>query len=144
MKILLISDSHGDLQSLKTIANMHPNMDRYIHAGDSERTIEEIAPFMSVKGNCDYMSNFPNQIILDTPMGKMMIRHSPYLKDYEIDNLKIKIYVYGHTHYKHFEKINDVYYINPGSISRPRDDTKGSYAILEISNSDIKVEFKDL
>ena len=72
----------------------------------------------------------------------MMMRHSPYLSDYEKDNHDIKIYLHGHTHIKRFEKINDVYHINPGSTSRPRDDYQGSYAIVEIIDNNINVEFK--
>lgn len=144
MKFVIVSDSHGDISSLKEIAMLHSDADRYIHVGDSERTPLEISPFISVKGNCDYLTNYPNQLIIDTPIGKMMIRHKPYIEDYEIENHNIKIYVYGHTHHKHFEKINGVYYINPGSITRPRDCSKGSYIILEIINNDIKVEFKYL
>ena len=142
MKILLVSDNHGDSCTLRKIVMENPNVDVYLHCGDSELSEDEIRSFLSVKGNCDYFSNFKNQILFDTSLGKMMMRHSPIISDFEKDNLNIKIYLHGHTHVKRFEKIDDVYYINPGSTSRPRDGYQGSYAIIEINENNLNVEFK--
>lgn len=144
MKILLVSDSHKDINSLKEVIKRHPDVDIYLHAGDSELPEEMIYPFLSCKGNCDYFSKFKNQIIFKTSMGNMMLRHSPYLNEDEKENHQIKIYLYGHTHVRHFELIDGVYFINPGSLTRPRDGQYGSYAIIEIENNDIKVSFMNL
>jgi putative phosphoesterase len=144
MKIVLVSDNHGDLSSLKRVLSIENDADIYLHAGDSELLEDDIRPFLSIKGNCDHFFNFKNQIIFDTSLGKMLLRHSPNITKYEIDNLNIKIFVHGHTHIKRFEKIDDVYYINPGSLTRPRDSQIGSYAIIEIINKNIKVTFKSL
>ena len=57
MKILLVSDSHGDDESLRKIANKHNNCDYYIHLGDSQSSPDLIRPFVSVRGNCDYYSS---------------------------------------------------------------------------------------
>ena len=62
MKILLVSDSHGDYESLDRLAKMYPNMDLYLHAGDSEQDEWSIKPFVSVRGNCDHYYVFPNYL----------------------------------------------------------------------------------
>ena len=51
MKILLVSDSHGDYQSLDQLAKSFLAMDLYLHAGDSEQDEWSIKPFISVNDN---------------------------------------------------------------------------------------------
>ena len=54
MKILLISDSHGNNAAIEKLLKMYPTMDLYLHAGDIETDEQAIRPFDCVKGNCDY------------------------------------------------------------------------------------------
>lgn len=63
IKIIIASDSHGDTHLLQQIANANPKVDWYLHAGDSEDTADAIFPFISVKGNCDYLINDKERII---------------------------------------------------------------------------------
>lgn len=144
MKILLVSDSHGDNSKLDILYNRHPNMDYYLHAGDSCSFSMSIYPFISIRGNCDYESDFENQLILDTPIGTLLMRHIGDIQESIIKKYKVKIFVFGHTHRRLFSKINGVYYINPGSISLPRDSNGLSYAIIEISKDDVKVNFLNI
>lgn len=141
MKILIASDSHGDNQKLDLLYKRHPDMEHYLHAGDSQASPHDIYPFVSVKGNCDYDPNFMYQLKVDTPYGVLLIKH---IGEISIETLKknnIKIFVFGHTHRRAFSKVDDIYFINPGSISLPRDSHGLSYAILEISKDDVKVNF---
>ena len=41
-------------------------------------------------------------------------------------------------------QIKDYYFVNPGSVSRPRDSTNGTYLIIECSKDKIEFEFKEL
>ena len=131
MKILVASDSHGDNQTLKDIAKKHPDMDYYIHLGDSESDEYTIFPFVSVRGNCDYYP-FEEQMLINTPYGKLYATHKPYGKEKFIHENDIKIFLHGHTHIRRKEKIDGVYYLNPGAISFPRDGEEQSYMILYI------------
>ena len=47
MKILLVSDSHSDYTALDQLAAKYPNMDLYLHAGDSEQDEFSIKPFIN-------------------------------------------------------------------------------------------------
>jgi putative phosphoesterase len=144
MKIVLTSDNHGDMHSLKKIAQIHNDASLYLSCGDSELSDVYIYPFVSVKGNCDYFSNYNNNIIVKTPIGNMMIKHHPILTPEEIKQYDVKIFVHGHTHVRRFEMINNVIYINPGAIKNSRDGHYGSYAIVNITEENVKVEFKSI
>lgn len=142
MRILLVSDSHGNTEALNKLSELYPNMDLYLHCGDSESHPYSLMPFRSVKGNCDYSFDLPEELIIPTIRGNIYIRHKNNQSHrYLIDN-NIKYYLYGHTHIKNVETIQDIYYINPGSISYPRDVT-ASYVIMDIEQK-TKITFYDL
>lgn len=146
MKILLVSDSHGDDESLRRIANKHNNCDLYIHLGDSQSSPDLIRPFVSVRGNCDYYSSkFMNHLDLNSPYGKIYCEHIPYYQ-MNISRLKndgYKIYLCGHTHRREDIEVEGIRIINPGSIKYPRDGQEG-YAIIDINEKSVKCKFFDL
>ena len=143
MKILLVSDSHNDYASLDRLAASYPNMDLYLHAGDSEQDEWSLKPFISVRGNCDYY-DFPNFLVIPSPVGNIYVQHYPHVSKSVISEHNAKIVIHGHTHTRRLEKINGILYVNPGAISFARDKYSGSYAILTIENNDIEVKFYTL
>ena len=50
------------------------------------------------------------------------------------------ILLHGHTHVPAFEQVNDIIYVNPGSVSIPKESSLHSYIILEENT----IIFKDL
>ena len=144
MKILLVSDSHNDYQALDQLANKYPNMDLYLHAGDSEQDEFSIKPFISVRGNCDHYYDFPNFLVIPSPAGNIYVQHTPYVSKSVINEHNAKIVIHGHTHVRRKEMKNGILFINPGAISYPRDKFNGSYAIIEIDNKNIEVTFYTL
>ena len=144
MKILVVSDSHGDYESLDRLYKMYPNMDVYLHAGDSEQDEFSIKPFISVRGNCDHYYDFQNYLVIPSPIGNIYVQHLPYVSKSVISEHNAKIVIYGHTHTRRHEKINDILYVNPGAISFARDKYEGSYAILTIDSNNIEVKFYTL
>ena len=144
MKILLVSDSHSDYESLDRLYKIYPNMDLYLHAGDSEQDEWSIKPFVSVRGNCDTYYDFPNFLVIPSPKGNIYIQHTPYVSKSVIAKHNAKIVIHGHTHTRRQELINGILYINPGAISYARDRYDGSYAILNIEDNSIEVKFYTL
>ena len=144
MKILLVSDSHSDYASLDRLAAMYPNMDLYLHAGDSEQDEWSIKPFISVRGNCDHYYDFPNFLIIPSPYGNIFIQHLPFVSKSTIDEHNAKIVIHGHTHTRRKEEKNGILYVNPGAISYARDKYDGSYAILDIDSNHVDVKFYTL
>ena len=144
MKILLVSDSHGDYQALDQLAAKYPNMDLYLHAGDSEQDEFSIKPFISARGNCDHYYDFPNYLIIPSPFGNIYVQHTPYVSKSVINEHNVKIVIHGHTHVRRNETKNGILFINPGAISYARDKFNGSYAIIEIDSKNVEVKFYTL
>ncbi len=141
MKILLVSDSHNDYESLERLYEMYPNMDLYLHAGDSEQDEWSLKPFISVRGNCDHYYDFPNFLVIPSPKGNIYVQHTPYVSKSVITEHNAKIVIHGHTHRRRHEIINGIVFINPGAISYARDKYDGSYAILKIEDNELEVQF---
>jgi hypothetical protein len=134
MKILIVSDSHGINTNLKqAVKNMKGTHDRMIHLGDSlcsPETIEEIAgcPVDMVRGNCDSsIYGVPASKIIEIEGYRILLLHGhQYAGIYGTESLRelakennVQIVMCGHTHVPLIER-GDVTIINPGSISRPR------------------------
>ena len=145
MKILLVSDTHGNNEVLDKLVKLHPDMDLYLHLGDSESTPEMLRPFVTVKGNCDYFSTADEKFMVRTDVGYLFATHKPPLVDpIEAEKCGIKIICHGHTHKRRFEKIGNIVYINPGAISYARDGHDLSYLIIEIENNRVKHTFMNI
>lgn len=149
MKILLISDTHGELNKVYRILKKVKDIDLILHCGDYEKdahTLEDTQsiPVISVKGNCDHCTA-PDRKIIDTPCGKILITHG-HTEGVDFDLTRLFYLAeendciavcYGHTHVPAFEDFGGLSMINPGSLSRPRDGSKeGSYAILHSTEDD--------
>lgn len=95
---------------------------------------------IAIRGNCDavvdqmvlnfplieaYSSIFIDKIVLYTSHGDV------YNKENPLPMNKGDVLIYGHTHVLMAEKENDQYYINPGSVSLPKEGNPASYGIYE-------------
>ena len=144
MKILLVSDSHGNYEALERLYKMYSNMDLYLHAGDSEQDEWSLKPFISVRGNCDHYYDFQNFLVIPSPYGNIYVQHTPFISKSLINEHNAKIVIHGHTHIRRNEKVNGILFINPGAISYARDKYDGSYAILNIGKNTVEVTFYTL
>jgi putative phosphoesterase len=149
MKILIVSDSHGNKEILLgAIEKEKP--DKIFFLGDYISDILDIKDLIpsdicAVKGNTDRGSNGPEDMILNINNLKMFLTHGhKYNVSYNMHKLYLKAqensvnYVFfGHTHiYDDFIK-NGIRFINPGSISKPRGQEFGTYVIANIKDSEI-------
>ena len=141
MKILVVSDSHSDYESLDRLYKMYPNMDLYLHAGDSEQDEWSLKPFISVRGNCDHYYDFPNYLVIPSSKGNIYVQHTPFVSKSVINEHNAKIVIHGHTHTRRNEVKNGILFINPGAISYARDKYEGSYAIVTIEENKLEVKF---
>jgi hypothetical protein len=119
MKIVVVSDVHGDYLLLNKVININPNCDIYLLLGDSSLEEYAIYPFISVKGNCDY-EDYPLEKIITTPAGKIYATHGHYrfINNAYLKNKdpQIKVCLQGHTHIRSFYQNEDIIYANPGSL----------------------------
>ena len=141
MKILVVSDTHGNESLLKELVSSYPKMDYYLHAGDSGLDRDTLYPFESVRGNTDYYP-FDELLRIYTPMGYLLVRHKPWFTNEQIkDN---KFLIHGHTHQYRFSLDDDKVFLNPGSLSLPRDGTNGTFMIMNIEKDSATIIIYDI
>jgi len=135
MNLLLItSDNHRDAEILKNIAMRHPDYEYYLHAGDSEMTEEELRPFVSVKGNNDYLA-LPKQRVITTESGTILMTHGhlvfgPSSLARMAKEVSANLVITGHSHVPMHRIVDGIQMINPGALSHPRSGHHYSYALL--------------
>ena len=148
MNILIVSDSHGREDNLIKAINLEKPIDMLIHLGDSNGNIEYIkslvdCPVHIVCGNNDFFCDVESDIIIDISKFRVLLTHGHrYGVSYDLERVKnigrqygVDIIMYGHTHIPHIDISGDIWAINPGSISLPRQsDDKPTYIIMEIDN----------
>ena len=144
MKILIAGDSHGHSELLYALIKLHPNMDMYLHTGDLCDYQVSVFPFDVVKGNCDYDPSLMERRLIDTPYGKLLMKHIPTINKSELKKNNIKIFVFGHVHKRSFYEEDGIYYISPGSLAYERDKYNEGYLILDIDTQSVKCTFFDL
>ena len=147
IKIVAVSDNHGDLDGIKQILNDNPNADYYFHLGDNCQDSSLIKPFCSIRGNNDYDINLPDYRVIDIgENNKVFLIHGHQFSFNmnglvkEAKNRGCNIIIFGHTHLFHNSIIDGVHIINPGSCFYNRDMSPCCYAKITINNNDISVE----
>ena len=149
MKILVVSDTHRNVSLLKDLYYQNAACDYFLHLGDSELPEYLMNDYSTVKGNCDY-ADFPKVKDIEIDGLKIHMEHGDGFKfqmnpTKYIEDLNCDIFLFGHTHKKLANKVKNTYIFNPGSLTRPRDGSKGSYLILTLENKKlVKYEFKEI
>ncbi|MCI2068232.1 MAG: YfcE family phosphodiesterase [Bacilli bacterium] len=144
MRILVCSDSHGDLVALRQIYLANPGLDLYLHCGDICLPDYAVREFTIVKGNCDYFS-FPLKRDIPTKWGNIHMEHGNSYqarkKEY-IESLHCFIYLFGHTHVKEHGYDGKTWVFNPGSLTEPEDSAEGSYLLIDIDEESGKLTYR--
>ncbi len=148
MKIVFVSDTHGDLSLIKQVALKEYNADVFLHLGDVEAYPEEISPFVAIKGNCDSsLYHYPLERDITLPSGKtLLMRHIPLMREDTVEIVRkgFSYFVHGHTHRREDEIREGVHFLCPGSLSKPRDGFYGSYLTMECDERGEKITFKTI
>lgn len=82
LKILVVSDSHGDVSILNDLFLSHQDFDYFFHLGDSELPSYQLYPFISVRGNNDYF-DYPISKLIHTKYGDFYLEHGNHHIDDE-------------------------------------------------------------
>ena len=151
MKVLVISDIHGASEKLKMVLDFatNENIDKIIVLGDIFNNYYELTvaskeistlfwqhanKLIMVRGNCD--STYDQTLL---PVGlldhyetvinglRCYFHHGHLRTNY---NSSIKLYANGHTHVNKIDVNDNVIYLNPGSIGRPRDYSIGTFSVI--------------
>ena len=141
MKIAVFSDSHGDTDELRWLAEEivkeHGPINGFIHCGDGIHDFEHIqnylikingpAEFWEVAGNCDFAPHLPDWKIVELEGIRVFLTHGHrfHVKSdlSEIDQFAVdkdcSLILYGHTHVANWE-MRSCLLVNPGTAKKGR------------------------
>lgn len=144
MKVLVVSDSHGNVENIcRAVELEKPRM--LLHLGDGWRDAELVAqrypdlPLEKVPGNCDFRSSESAVRVLMIAGKLIMICHGHTLGVKTNLSLllraaqenKADAVLFGHTHQPFVDIRNGIVMLNPGSIGSYRRATYGTLTVEE-------------
>lgn len=156
MLIGIVSDTHRIKEYIKKACEYTKDCDLVIHLGDNIEDAAEIKQYyggkiINVRGNCDFTKDVPSERIEIIENKKFFITHGHnYNVKSNMINLKYKaleigadVVLFGHTHIAQIVEDDGILFINPGSVSMPRDGGN-SMALMRIVNENIDVNIETL
>lgn len=143
MRVLVISDTHGDYTNLNNILLSQRKAEVVFFLGDGADDIEKVKPnypekmFITVRGNCDWGSDLPIEQFFTLEGKKIMSTHGhaydvKFTYSRVINHAKYNdcdILLFGHTHTPITEYEDGLYIMNPGSAHG----YGGTYGIIDIT-----------
>lgn len=143
MRILVMSDTHGEVNSIDQVRQHVGSVDAVFHCGDSELDVNHtsLQSALVVRGNCDWDSSFPEEVFAEINGVKIFMAHGHLLQvkstmlpiSYRAQELRADVVLFGHSHLLGTEQIEGTVFVNPGSLELPRGRLEKSYAIVEKS-----------
>lgn len=146
MRIVVISDSHGNKWNFYDVIDNEPTAEVFYFLGDGYREYEEIKDvyggekaFIGVLGNCDLGSDLPCRDIRTVGGKKIYATHGfqekvkfgLYELEHEARQNDCDIVLFGHTHQPLSTYSDGLYVFNPGSL---RD---GFYGVIDITENGV-------
>lgn len=152
MKVGILSDTHMMKKFMDKTIPYLKECDLIIHAGDNFSDSKYIHSMtnvgvMAVKGNCDF-DDVEEELVFEVEGKTIFLCHGDrYGVKYGIDEIEEKakeyeadIVIFGHTHIPIQIKKDNILYINPGSVSLPRQVTYRSFVIMDIQDNNINID----
>lgn len=155
MRVLIVSDTHGNAYNFNKVIEANGVPDMVIHLGDAEGReyyLKELAPcpFELVAGNSDENTNLPEEKVIELAGKKIWLTHGhlhcvTWKLDYLVEKAEemgVDMVMFGHTHMPMLElEAYGIPLINPGSLTNPRQpDKRPSYIYMDIDEKN-EIEF---
>lgn len=144
MKILVLSDSHGNLINMRrAVEKENPNL--ILHLGDCWRDGERLhaafpdIPFEQVPGNCDFRPGEDVELLLFLEDKRVLMCHghtygvkqSLISAGYAAEEQNLDLFLFGHTHRPLVDMRGKTLFLNPGSIG---DHAHPFYGVVTLEN----------
>lgn len=153
MKIVVLSDTHGDAAIIPAVIKSHPDADYYFHCGDSELTYDaaHIKDCKRVRGNCDHDIRYPLEEVVEVDGKTVFMTHGHLFNvkttltpiAMRAEEVGADIVLFGHSHVLGAELVDGTLFLNPGSLKSPRGRNEKSYAVIETTADGYAIEFLD-
>ena len=159
MKILVASDLHGSLAWTKKLLSVfemgdfdkiillgdlyyhgprNPLPDEYDPMGVCERLNALADKLVAIRGNCDAEVDqmisdfkFKDEYAFELAGKKIFMSHGQNFNIEQFPDENFDVMFYGHFHVNFIKEQNGKVFVNPGSVSLPKNNTKNSYAIID-------------
>lgn len=147
MKILVVSDSHRELEKMHLAAKSE-RPDLLLHLGDHDADAAELSrllpnlPICCVRGNCDsffsesaltYFCELEGVRVFAAHGHKYDVKNGLLRFTYAAAEVGAQVALFGHTHVPYCELANGLWLMNPGSCRGYR----ASYGLVEIQNGSV-------
>lgn len=155
MRILVVSDTHGNLPLSLKACEMAEPFTMVVHLGDGAEDAALIESACDVKvlhvaGNCDMGSASPRELLWDIEGKKLLLVHGDA---YGVKNGLFRLekraleagvdaVLFGHTHRATVTSLSGILAVNPGSLMRGS--LHPTFATLEISPQGITAQLHDI
>lgn len=147
MRILVVSDTHGDVFALREAILRQPRAEVLIHLGDgADDAAKEFANFpekmcLQVRGNCDLASQLPKEQVHTFAGKRVFFTHGHLYEvkfglqqlEYAAEEKKANLVLFGHTHQPFTDYRNGLYLMNPGSLHG----SAGCYGVVDLTDAGI-------
>ena len=141
-KIIVCSDSHGAKDYMSKLFEEN-SFDFFFFLGDGLQDLgmyDNLPNVHAVRGNCDFFSVEHSQIMLKVENQNILATHgNAYSVKWGLgalikhaNEMNADVVLFGHTHQFFAEKIDNVWFFNPGALKN------GSALIIEIDKENIK------
>lgn len=150
MRLLVISDSHGNYAHAFRAHELAGPVDHILHLGDGSedaRLLEEVleVPVHRVAGNCDLDRQVPTELTLELGGCRILMTHG-YRQQVKSGLQQLigkgvevgaKVVLYGHTHLPAVQSAQGMLLVNPGPL---KEGVPGSYAIVTLEGAKASAE----
>lgn len=150
MLIAVVGDTHASINKVTSELILH-HPKHLFFMGDFYDDGLRIADHLdisidAVTGNCDGNSIDEEEKVIQIEKVKFLLVHghkygvksSLNRLFYRAEELGVDMVLFGHTHVPYLEKLSDIWVMNPGSPSRPRNGSNGSYGIINCVGNKIE------
>lgn len=130
MRILVLSDSHGDYFTMRKIIEAQPTAEAVVFLGDGHLDFERCKPLLdgkriyAVKGNNDFHCDHPKNQVINEGGINIYITHGQYeyvkssfgrlLSIAKQNNCPLALH--GHTHEQREENCDGIKFFCPGAV----------------------------
>ncbi|HHV51404.1 MAG TPA: metallophosphoesterase [Clostridiales bacterium] len=154
MRVLVVSDTHGNAYALRRVIESQPDAKIIFHLGDGIRDVDKISDefpnreFFVVSGNCDFAAFCPetdmkiieNRKIFYTHGHRYNVKSGLYRIACAARERGADIVLFGHTHQPLCEYDGGLYLFNPGSLGS----TNPSYGYIDFTPAGVVPQIVEL
>ncbi|KAA0895360.1 metallophosphoesterase [Oryzomonas rubra] len=155
MKVLVVSDTHGNFVPALQAHSLTQPVDAVIHLGDGIEDANLLRNLMhldviAVSGNCDHDATVPREVLWECEGKRVLLVHGDaYGVKGGLERLKQRavevcahVVLFGHSHRATCITTSGILFLNPGTLTRTS--ANKTFATIEISEESINARLHDI